>query len=237
MKGTLFCEGKDVEVSEESVENGGSWRMHQNGTVRAFNWQVLDFFYSRLVESPNQNYIDVGANTGAFTLLAAHVPNAQVLALEPNGRVRNILLDNISRNHLEERVEVLPCAAWSTTKKLTFYPYPGQHGYSRVEHRFTQGGEGEPYEVDGVCLEDACCSWGYVPSLIKIDVEGAELHVLEGALGVLRSNPGIMMEWWAPHCEHFGYHPRKIDEMLEGLGYRKEQVTEGFAYYWPEKEA
>jgi len=120
--------------------------MGGDGTPWAYNYRVLEFFYDRLLEAPAPQYIDVGANTGAFTLLAAHIPEARVLAIEPNKVVRPILIENLSKNGLEDRVTVSPYAAWSNYETLAFHPYPGQHGFSRVRHGFPDGGGGKSYD-------------------------------------------------------------------------------------------
>ena len=237
MLGRLY-DNYAVSITPKSLGSGGSWGKAVNGDVHAYNAVALSFFHKRLLKVPSVYFIDVGANTGAFTLLAAVLPLSTVYALEPNREVRQILEENIARNretNTRFTARVYPYAAWSTREKIGFHPFPAAHGFSRVRHSFETGG-GMSYEVQGITLDEFVeQEMDRGPDFLKIDVEGAEKYVLDGAHNVLKGMPGILMEWWPPHCKHFGYHPDEIDSFLKEMGYSKQQVTNSFVYY--EQEA
>ena len=62
-------------------------------------------------------YIDIGANIGYFTLLAAVNKNVEVVAFEPSPRERNRLNDNLALNNFNN-VSVFPYALSDKTQKL-----------------------------------------------------------------------------------------------------------------------
>ena len=65
--------------------------------------------------------------------------------------------------------------------------------------------------------------------LLKIDVEGSELMVIEGALDSIKTyQPVIFAELLRKWCAQFGYNPNKVLEMLFPIGYRCFAVSEKF---------
>ena len=59
---------------------------------------------------------------------------------------------------------------------------------------------------------------GYVPDLIKIDVEGAELLVIEGAINTIsKYKPIVVFEHSKGGAQYFNTQPRHIYELLSGV--------------------
>jgi FkbM family methyltransferase len=128
---------------------------------------------------PEEFFVDIGANLGAFTVLAAGVARARVLAVEPAPETLPWLHDHIALNGLEGLVEVAATALSDA---------PG-------EIRMTAGlGASNRVDAAGVAVPvttlDALLA-GRVPSMIKLDVEGHEAPVLRGATATL-ANPGLL---------------------------------------------
>ena len=69
-------------------------------------------------------------------------------------------------------------------------------------------------------LDNVCKQRGLVPTVMKIDVEGAELMVIEGALDTLKQRPIILMELLRKWSLVFGYHPNDVFALLASFGYR-----------------
>ena len=68
---------------------------------------------------------------------------------------------------------------------------------------------------------------GLTVDVVKADVEGGELAVLRGGLATIeRDRPAILLEMLRIHSAPFGYHPNDILELLEGLGYATQAVTD-----------
>lgn len=225
MKASLF--ELEVEIADEYVADG-SFRRKSDVEAEAYNSRLLYFFYRKLLNVPMPHYIDVGANTGAFTLLSTHVPLSKVYAIEPNPIIYPVLKKNCDLNAIP--AILIPSAAWDRSATLTLHGC-SIHGLSRVEHPFSQGTVGI-HEVQGRTLDSIASTYGIGKcNFIKIDVEGAELHVLRGAEGLIEAHhPAIFLEWWPPHCKVFGYHPEEIDQWLAERGYDKHSVGH-YAYY------
>jgi FkbM family methyltransferase len=165
----------------------------------------------RLAESGDLA-VDVGANVGYFTgLLAGRV--REVIALEPNPLLLEIVSENVDR--FGGSVTLLPWAASSWTGSAELHlpaDFAQNNGIATLEDC-----EGDSYEVKTTRLEELT---GDRPvGLLKIDVEGHELAVLEGArLELVRD---IIFEEHRPL-------PSPVSAMLEGAGFEIRGIEETF---------
>ena len=137
---------------------------------------------------------DIGANVGPVTLIAAVARKARVVAFEPGYANFARLCENISLNACGDRVIPVPLPLSHTNGLVRFAYRTVEPGESR--HRMDASAAGlrrsakEGESVQSMCslrLDDAVRTFGLpLPSHIKLDVDGAELHVLEGATETLR---------------------------------------------------
>jgi FkbM family methyltransferase len=143
----------------------------------------------RSILRAGMSFVDVGANWGYFTLMAASLvgPSGRVLSLEPDPRLYPILQANINRNHLEH-VSALQVAAASEPGTLTLagYDEDGENfGISRIvatteeaKHSFNVGADSLDRILERQHLESA--------DLMKMDIEGGEVFALPGLEESLR---------------------------------------------------
>lgn len=123
-------------------------------------------------------FVDVGANVGSWTVLAAAACRARVLALEPDAAARAALQANLRANAIEDRVEVLACAAAAVA---------GERWFSLGDdttNRLLDAAAGPRATVVHAEALDALLA-GRVPALLKVDVEGSETEVFDGARRLL----------------------------------------------------
>jgi FkbM family methyltransferase len=149
-------------------------------------------------------FIDIGANSGLYTLLVASISsNLRVIAFEPLAELFSTLSRNLHLNEsLSRRITAVRAAVSNTTGTLTFYETVNDLGYlstsSTLDARHAEsiGGKFLVTEVPSVTLDQ----WSTKNSLddvaiVKIDVEGHEQGVLEGALALIqRTRPIIAVE-------------------------------------------
>jgi FkbM family methyltransferase len=156
---------------------------------------------------PGATVLDVGAHVGYYTLLAARLAgtDGRVLAFEPEPGNAERLRRHVALNRLGQ-VEVVEAAVAARPGAASFARGTGS-GTGRLMARGDS-------EVRTVAIDDEVAARGIRPAVIKIDVEGAERIVLEGADRTLRTaRPVLFLSTHGPlpHTE--------CTVILERLGY------------------
>jgi len=165
--------------------------------------------------------VDVGANTGLFSLLAGRASDScRIMAIEPVARVRKLLEKNLELNGLSERCVVVPGAASRTQGTVRLHvPHDAVPTSASLNAEGFRGYKGDLVDVPVHTLDNLCSRYERI-DLLKIDVEGFEDHVLEGATSVLeRSAPIVIVE-----CNPDGPH-RAVQALLEPRGYSFFRIT------------
>lgn len=181
---------------------------------------------SRLVR-PGDVVVDVGANIGVITALLGHLvgPSGRVYSFEPVPPSYEKLCQTIALNHLEPVVHAYPIAVGDgKQEQLTIY-VPRKHSHACSSSRVDDPTEANPYLCQMITLDQASFIQG-IPVLIKVDVEGAELSVLQGAEQIYRSvHPPI----WVMEINHrtaklFDFVPEDLAIWLVQRNYAR--------FYW-----
>jgi FkbM family methyltransferase len=126
-------------------------------------------------------FVDVGANVGTYSVLAAKVSGARVIAFEPIPSAADVLRDNVALNSIGSLVEVRRACVGASpgTVQMTMGEDTANHVVATPGH--LAGTMKVPVET----LDDVLR--GLAPLLIKLDVEDYELEVFRGASSVLAS--------------------------------------------------
>lgn len=166
---------------------------------------------------PGQTVVDVGSHQGLYTLLAAGLvgPGGRVIAIEPLAENIRLLGKNLRGNGLSQ-VSVVGLAAADFQGEADFYVLDLLTAGSLVIRR-----EGFPtLKVSTDTLDHILEELGISRvDLIKIDVEGACLKVLDGARRTLGQKPRLVME-----VEGGDEELERVRRYMDGLGYRTEPV-------------
>jgi FkbM family methyltransferase len=143
---------------------------------------------------PGDTVIDVGANVGIYTMLAAELvgPSGHVDAFEPDPQSMCYLLTNVSRSGLTERVTLWNLAASDRTTNTQLYLdlKTARTTSLHADAPSPDAQKREPLVVATAALDDLITK---PPQFVKIDVEGAELAVLAGAARLLRDHHPVLL--------------------------------------------
>lgn len=161
-------------------------------------------------------FVDAGANVGAYSILAAEL-GARVIAFEPNETASEELRTNVRINRYESQVTVRKNVLSNKPEQVFF-----TNALDSMNHLI---GEAALDEQSGHSLLEAVVLDDVVTSKIhglKVDVEGAELMVLQGATALLASGQIelIQLEWNEQSQNRYGTSRTEIGSFLDDYGYK-----------------
>jgi FkbM family methyltransferase len=217
------------------------------GVPRRINGQVIRFpaRYSRYYPSSYQPEthsflrshctsgtaaIDVGAHIGLFTVVMAKLvgPEGQVFSFEPTPDSFAALREAVRLNGYEESVNLRRQAVSSHDGRLEFFMTPT----SVSNANSLVGGPGaEQVEVDVVRLDSL--EPRRRVSVIKVDAEGAEVQVLEGARDLIsRDQPAIALDVHPSAIEQSGSSLSRLCQVIDELALEPWQAQERISAEW-----
>jgi FkbM family methyltransferase len=184
------CDGRD-QVAAQALAEG--WTSFEAPLPRIFR---------DTIRRMGGDVIDVGANTGFYSLLAARAqPAPVVLAFEPDPAVRETLQRNVEANALTRCIHICPLGLSDRSGEAGLYIPDSSHGLvetsSSLEPDFKPA-HGAVLQVEVSTLDAFLASSKLIRNrigVIKIDVEGHEAPVLRGAAAtVARHRPVLFVE-------------------------------------------
>jgi FkbM family methyltransferase len=146
-------------------------------------WEFDDMAFAIHLLQAGDIFLDIGANLGSYSLLAAGVAKAKSIAFEPVPQTFNKLLRSIDINNLKDRIDARQIAL--TSKRASWNGGDLYFSTDRdCENSFVSADyTGERIPISLSTLDEEV--FGLSPTLLKIDVEGFEADVLAGASTVL----------------------------------------------------
>jgi FkbM family methyltransferase len=185
---------------------------------------------------PGMVVVDVGANFGYYTLLAAagvHT-DSHVHAIEADPRTFEILNKNVEVNGYDHIVKTYNCAALNTRRDVTFHQYQNHFGSNGIFSDPSDPRIIKSVQVPGMPLDDLIT----VPvDLMKIDAEGCEPLIFEGMPQLIARSPNIriLMEF-APHMIRATIDPVEFLNRVRRTGLNVKGVSyEGKVEPWPDE--
>jgi FkbM family methyltransferase len=197
------------------------------------------FFNQCVIEATRcKCFIDIGAHIGLVTIPVAAMSDSRckVVAIEPNDANRKALLRHLRLNKLHNSVNVLSIVIGRRSGLVPFTDDTKITGMSSIDHTNLSSVPKQMKTLDQICSE-----YKLNPEVIKIDVEGAELQVLQGGYNTLRlCKPKLALSIHPRQISSYGDSIIDIVNLLHEIGYViKDQGGEScidlkFGEYWAE---
>lgn len=173
---------------------------------------------------PGMTFVDVGANVGYYTLLAASLVGKEgtVLAFEPSPYVFGKLAGAVERNNLSGQVNIMQAGLSDCAGELELYlpKKPGNHTPTMIPND-----GGTPLSVPVYRLDEWLRDQGIERvDMIKMDVEGFEPNVIAGAASYLEQGKvrSIVCEFNRHWLEANGSSAAILYELIVGQGYKSQ---------------
>ncbi len=181
--------------------------------------------------SEGATFVDVGANFGTFSLLASRIvgKSGKVIAIEPQERLASLIEESVGLSGATN-IEVHRVAIGSTNGERELLIPEDDSGragfFAGFSGRNKHVSQRVPVTTLDYLLGDLPAG---APYMIKIDVEGSEIDVLDGGATFIEANkPPIVIEINRWSAEAAGRNPKEIIDRLVSLGYSSFATTESF---------
>ena len=189
---------------------------------------------ARLLEhllAPGDTFLDLGANHGSFSLLAAQLvgSSGRVIAFEPQPRVAELLRRSF-RDSGFSYARVVEVACSDSARHVDFFVPRRGSGSAGMFSRFSASGAHDVHRVRAERVDHLIDLSG-LPGriLLKVDVEGGELAALRGAVRLIEERaPTILFELNPTSAAAAGWSPVELMAFLGRLGYQHFSEVECF---------
>ena len=178
-------------------------------------------------------FFDVGGHYGYFTLLGAYLTGEKGAVYTFEASQNNFRLLKSNGQHFQQ-IHLEYCAITNQNGQVSFFEFPLAYSENNtldteVFHNTSwfKTQKSVEIKVPGKTIASICKEKGIYPKLIKIDVEGAELQVIQGMLSMFEQGvfPIIILEFWTDSqinqgqleaielLQHFGYQMFEINSL------------------------
>lgn len=143
-------------------------------------------------------FIDIGANYGTHSVLFL-VHGIRTITFEPNSSCRDYFSKICGLNHLTPTLEGVALGAYNGHVELKYPKHETWNGSTNIEiaNKLSLSAQLKVEKVEQKMLDDYFSEIEHHRTLIKIDTEGNELSVLEGATRTLQEvHPMVIFECW-----------------------------------------
>jgi FkbM family methyltransferase len=186
----------------------------------------------RRFTSHGDTFLDIGANTGVVSLAASKWVGAEglVYSFEPSRREYDNLLHNVERNSAANIVPLRLAVAASTGEATLRIAPPSHAGLNTLGTSFSYS-DVDTYALDAVetiTLDDFIDRRRIsTVSVMKVDVEGTELAVLQGAPRLLHDvRPAIVLEVLSRSLDANGATRASLEQLLHDARYRLASIDD-----------
>jgi len=166
---------------------------------------------------PDDIFLDVGANIGIYSIpVAQKISDGEVIAVDPYPESLSELSENATLNKVRDKTTTINIALWNESDTLSL---------SVSEPTGHQVGSNGDLEISAVKGDKVARDRNFKPTIIKIDVEGAEYNVLEGLTESLNDCRIVYCEIHSEQLPKFSHSKEEVIEILSKNGF---SVTEKF---------
>lgn len=218
MKEFIYPDGNTFFVTDETIEKTSTTFHPLNGI-----WEPHSIYYFyNLVKEKHQNtnavIVDVGAQSGLYSLYAKFLPSCRFYAFEPFEDTYSMLLDNLQLNSIYN-VKAYNWALGSKEETKLLH-VPTHLGLNTLGDKPTRFDSWRDVEVEVKRLDDIFANETAL-DYIKCDTEGWEYHVLKGAEeSIQRWKPELFIELDEDNLYQCSIKLEQLVDLLSSLNYK-----------------
>jgi FkbM family methyltransferase len=213
-----YIKDKNIYISTSSIENNPyTWN------DLPYDLDLIDSFYNEIEKLNNGNslnIVDIGAQSGAFCLMSQFFPNTTWYCFEPDPLNFSLLSENIILNNIIN-VKLFQEALSDKIGESEFNICKKHRGLNTLGEKLKRFTEEESFKINvNLNTLDNIFEQNKV-DLIKIDTEGAEYSILQGAKSLLKnSRPKILLEYSNDNLSQFNLSIHDLNNLFVELNYK-----------------
>jgi FkbM family methyltransferase len=217
MKIYHYDNNKPIIVSDNTLKlTPHTWLT--NGEIWEFD--SLTYFYNLIDDSGNYNILDIGCQTGLYSLYAKYRPNCKFYAFDPFEKSIKCLQENLDLNQIKN-VLTLNYALSDIEGETILNTCKSHNGLHTI---------GTPLRFNDVnqitiktkTIDNMFYNQNIPVHFIKIDTEGFEYYILKGGIKTIKKyKPIIQLEWNKDNMKQCNVSEPLLNEMINELLYEK----------------
>lgn len=195
---SVSCRG-ELGLFEGSIDD----EVVHGSYLRTGRWSagMLHLLLRHLFPEGRGTFLDIGANIGLVSIPVAEQRGVSCLAFEPEPLNFSMLKRNVSGHGLDDKIETFNVALYSEDTRIRLGRSSFNSGDNRLQPDATDVSRGE---LGGRCVEVEAARLDTLvdparlerPIVVKMDTQGAEVRVLEGATRLLPEVDFLISEYW-----------------------------------------
>ena len=228
---------EDKTITVKLLESGSTyhWNLSDPRTAVAClvaigEYEPIETKILQILTRDSRSVLDVGANVGYYTVeLSRHLaPHGKLLSFEPVENSYLQLEKNIEVNEIRNLVQTFQLGLSDSDKEIDiFLPQVSGSSAASLKNLHPE----EDYKTERIKITTLDQVYGTLEiehcDLVKIDVEGGELQVIQGGMETItKFKPIIFAELLRKWSAAFSYSPNHVLAILQNLGYRCWGVSE-----------
>jgi FkbM family methyltransferase len=181
--------------------------------------KALFQFYSQISKNEKYNIVDIGAQSGLYSLYAKYLPQSTFYSFEPFPSTFALLNDNIILNDIQN-VKTFNIALSNECGEKTLNTCKSHYGLHTLGANPSRFSDIEPIQVTCNTLDNLFYSNNIPVHYIKIDTEGYEYYILQGGIQTLKQyRPIIQLEWSEINMKQANVVPQMLLDFFRDLNY------------------
>lgn len=217
-----------ISVSEDTVRYTGYTFTSDGGM-----WEVdseKEFFRHVPIEK-RCNIVDIGAQSGLYSLYAKYLPNATFYSFEPFPLSYKLLSENLKINNINnvKTFDIAISDKTGTAILNTCLSHNGLHTLGENPKRF---GDIKEIEVKTETLDNLFYEKNIPVDYLKIDTEGYEYYILKGGIKTLKKyKPLLQIEYNVQNMSQCNVKEEDLNELLNELNYKNYKTISEEKFY------
>lgn len=219
-----IVKGEEPIVIDPAAEMIGHTWSRSNGV---WEQHLIQKFYALIPHDEPCVVFDLGAQTGAFSLMANYFPLSVWYSFEPIEEAAMVLKQNLTLNHIENVfIQQVAVADYMGTTTLKM-PDRANWGLSTIGSTLLRFTSMMTRQVPVIDLDSFVEQRGIARvHFMKLDTEGSEYYILRGAKKMLmRDHPIIIMEYNEINMRQCGVCKEELNALLAELGYTWHMIS------------